>query len=840
MKKTKNETFITILLILILTISLLIFVLPSIGAQDVVYTKTTYAIVGATPNPIGVNQEVLLHVGITDPLQREGDEWTGLTVTVTKPDGTTETLGPFNTDATGGTGAIYIPNMVGTYKLQTHFPEQTYDFSETSRIPFDGPVLMLASDSPILELVVQDEPREYYPENPLPTEYWTRPINAQLHEWSPIAGSWLVQTSNWYYPYNDNAPDSSHILWVKPFATGGLVGGSLGSHSMECGAAYEQKGQPPLIINGILYYDLYQDRGGDAVEQEVVAVDLHTGEELWRRPFVTSEGKVVKIGRRGWGQLFYWDSYNYHGTFAYIWADDGSSWHAFEAFTGRWVYTMENMPASDSRDIVFGPKGEMYSYVADLEEGWLALWNSSRVVSDKGSWRPHGRIFDALDGIEWNVSIPTDLPGSESAVFYMDKMIGTLLPGTTMIGRDDMPFEMWAISLKPGEEGTLLWKKTWTPPSGDLSFRFLEASQEDGIFTYYAKETQRIYGFSLDTGEPVWSTTDSESYLKIYGVRSAVAYGNLYSGYMDGIMYCYDMATGNLKWKYELVDEFTEILWSDNWPIAEYFITDGKIYMVHGEHSPIDPKPRGGPLICLDAETGEELWKIHGMYHYYRMQFVIGDSIIALANTYDQRYYAFGKGPSKTTISIQDDVITLGSNVLVKGMVTDISPGTQDYALTARFPEGVPAVADEDMNQWMNYVYQQQARPEDLTGVQITIESYDPNGNYQNYGTTTTDSYGKFGLAFEPEVPGTYWIMATFEGTDSYYGSQSTTYLQVDPAPAPAAPIEPEQPTEPEEPIEPEQPAKEPPLISTEVAIIAAVAIAAVIGVAAYWLLRRK
>ena len=41
-----------------------------------------------------------------------------------KPDNTTTTLGPFNTDATGGTGYSITPDQVGTYTLQTHFPEQ--------------------------------------------------------------------------------------------------------------------------------------------------------------------------------------------------------------------------------------------------------------------------------------------------------------------------------------------------------------------------------------------------------------------------------------------------------------------------------------------------------------------------------------------------------------------------------------------------------------------------------------------------------------------------------------------------------------------------------------------
>ena len=74
--------------------------------------------------------------------------------------------------------------------------------------------------------------------------------------------------------------------------------------------------------------------------------------------------------------------------------------------------------------------------------------------------------------------------------------------------------------------------------------------------------------------------------------------------------------------------------------------------------------------------------------------------------------------------------------------------------------------------------------------------------------------------------------MATFEGSESYYGSFTTAYMTVDPAPVVSTPIDTDNPdtTEPTETA----------FISTELAIIAAGAIAAVIGVAAYWMLKRK
>ena len=129
----------------------------------------------------------------------------------------------------------------------------------------------------------------------------------------------------------------------------------------------------------------------------------------------------------------------------------------------------------------------------------------------------------------------------------------------------------------------------------------------------------------------------------------------------------------------------------------------------------------------------------------------------------------------------------------------------------------------------MLYVYKQFPKPIDASGVPVRIEAIDPNGNYQNLGTATSDMYGDFDLVFEPEVPGSYMIMATFDGSGAYYGSFAKTTLYVDEAPSPGTPIEPEQPTTPETP-----------LITTEVAIIAAVAIIAVIGIGAFFVLRRR
>ncbi len=204
---------------------------------------------------------------------------------------------------------------------------------------------MLASTSEKLLLTVL-EPEEVpiYPSSPLPSEYWSRPINAQLREWASIAGNWPGVPADRYVIANDQAPETAHMLWTKPVSIGGLAGGDTegmgGPVAFENGAAYEQKFGAPVILGGILCYNRFEERGGTNVDQEVVAVNLHTGKELWTKNWNNT--------RLDLGQMFYWQSYNYMGTFAYLWEVTGTTWKAFDAYTGRWIYTMTNVPATIS------------------------------------------------------------------------------------------------------------------------------------------------------------------------------------------------------------------------------------------------------------------------------------------------------------------------------------------------------------------------------------------------------------------------------------------------------------------------------------------------------------
>jgi hypothetical protein len=87
----------------------------------------------------------------------------------------------------------------------------------------------------------------------------------------------------------------------------------------------------------------------------------------------------------------------------------------------------------------------------------------------------------------------------------------------------------------------------------------------------------------------------------------------------------------------------------------------------------------------------------------------------------------------------------------------------------------------------MAYVYMQKPRPTNATGVPVSIDVIDSNGNYRNIGTTTSDASGMFTLTWMPDIPGNYTVIATFAGSDSYWGSSSETSFVTTAAPAATA-----------------------------------------------------
>jgi len=139
-------------------------------------------------------------------------------------------------------------------------------------------------------------------------------------------------------------------------------------------------------------------------------------------------------------------------------------------------------------------------------------------------------------------------------------------------------------------------------------------------------------------------------------------------------------------------------------------------------------------------------------------------------------------------------LVPLGTSIIIKGTVMDISAGTKQNQQAADFPYGVPVVSDASMKDWMGYVYQQKPLPTNFTGVPITISVIDSNGNNRDIGTTTTTSSGTYSLSWTPDISGSYTVFVNFVGTNGYWPSNSQDTFDISaavPTTQPtAAPIE--------------------------------------------------
>jgi outer membrane protein assembly factor BamB len=863
----KTSKISTIALILVLAVSTLSTFLATVNAADI----PTYAFIAVSPDPIGVGQEVVVMfwLSMVPPTAAgsHGDRWEGMTVKVTKPDGTKQTLGPFTSDPVGSAWTMYVPDQTGTYTFQMNYPGQ-HITGVGALIPLPIDNEYLPSTSLEADLTVQANPTAGWPAAELPTGYWQRPINGENREWYQIAGNWLGAGGNrgsydasgdsyfggGFNPYT-TAPNTAHIVWTKPLAFGGIMGGTFGgggTSSYYDGMNYEPKFDPPVIINGVLYYNT-----PSPPIYGFFAVDLRTGEELWWQNStgqltMSAFGTTQAYPGISFGQVYNYISPNQFGGIPYLWYARGSTWKMYDAFTGNWILNVANASAGT---VIMSPMGDMLVYILNGNNNWLAMWNSSKVegmmpittqANGEWMWRPPpGATLDWRTGIQWNVTVP-DVAGAQAIA----RATNDIILATT--GNMLIPSSGWQMEIgydaKTGEQ---LWVQNRTTIQGATSFSLMGPIR-DGVYTEFTKETMTWSGYDAYTGEQLWGPT--EPYTNAFGTYNTgayIAYDKLYAEGYDGMVHCYDVNTGEHLWDFFTGSSGSETVYG-HWSLfSGPTIADGKVYVCAG-HTHLQPLYRGAKIFCIDAETGEELWSVLG----WMQSPVVADGYLVANNGYDNQLYCFGKGITATTVDAPLIDVPLGSNVVVRGTVTDQSPGKTCLGIPAA---GTPAISDEDMSAWMEYLYMQQPCPDNAEGVEVVLTTLDPNGNTYELGRTTTAMSGTFGIAIDPPVPGLYKIIATFEGSDAYYGSYAETYINVAEAPSVAQPIEPEPaapaPTEPTS-AEPVQPAAaftlteptpaeptattEAPLITTEIAIIAAVAVACIIGAVAFLALRKR
>ena len=841
---TKNTMF---ALFLVLTIAVTLVVLPSAlpvaKAHTPAWNFPTYAYLSVQPNPVAVGQAAFVNFWLdkappTAAVQY-GDRWHGFKVTVTKPDGTTENLAlgsHSNSDAVGGSYIIYAPTTVGSYTFVFSFPGQTITgenpnpLTGTSSPLFVGDYYQPSTSTPVT-LTAQQEQIPTAPSTPLPTGYWQRPIYAENTEWYTISGNWFgynaqaiggysgggsystgqnIRLEGNFNPYT-TAPNTAHIVWTKPYAPGGLIGGEYGGdqeRSMYYATAQYETKFAPIIMNGVLYYSLIP--GASTNRAGWVAVDLRSGETIWTKD--TNEALST-------GQILDYVSPNQYGGIAYLWSRPVTNMGAlssptllptyrmYDAMTGSWILDIVN-----GTEVVFTPSkdGSLLSYYINSTTRTLNLWNSTKAIIDYcyitrlmtnvWQWRPpQGVSIPFSYGIQWTVPMVTNMTASNGTIVDIDKVYAEASGAVANLAIKRVDMDSGVIFVhnlpigftEPGwavmegysaTTGQLLWGPlNQTFPAW---CRIWEQGGGDGVMTFFVNQFFTWSGYSITTGQKLWGPVKAPGNAwTYYQMHAMIAYGNLYTADIGGFVNCFDAKTGNLKWTWNTGSSGYETPYGI-WPIINFeCIADGKLYVMGG-HMYSPPLFHGAKLYCIDATSGQEIWSISAFGITNHAACAIVDGYMLMPNAYDNQIYCYNKGRSATTVSIQNDVVSLGNTVLIKGTVTDQSPGQTCLGIPAA---GTPAISDDNMSAWMEYLYQQQPKPTNAKGVPVHLTAIDPNGNTQEIGTVTSDTDGKYSIMWTPPIEGKYTIVANFDGTNSYYSSHDSTALGV--TTASAAPV---------------------------------------------------
>ena len=443
---SKNKTL-AIVIISILSVSICGALLTdnTASAHSPPWEITPVAYCFASPSPVGVGQSGLIYgwlnyvIGGANAFNDVRFE--NYKFIVTAPDGTEETF-TFDTvtDTTSAQALPYTPDQVGTYTIEFIFPGQTYDFGGQYQDDYYTPA------NATYHWEVQEDPVSMLSQNPLPTEYWARPINQNLNTYSAltIGSNWLggsAQSSGLmslpqsYIQYNGAVPLTSHVMWTKPIEFGGALGSTISEPTLDAdepgayysGMAYNIRFQNPIIINGVLYYQSpkgYSGYGGGEV-----AVDLLTGEEIWHNddiyPTFATMTNYKSANGYGPGGAILWQSLRTGSTY---------TWVGYNAFDGKWVFNITDVPSgtqvmtNDGSQLIY-----QLNYNQNTKSGWLALWNMSKLFGSTSSidvWAAPGRVFDGTSDVcySWNQTITADLVGDTNP-----SIIG-VVPGKAILG----------------------------------------------------------------------------------------------------------------------------------------------------------------------------------------------------------------------------------------------------------------------------------------------------------------------------------------------------------------------------------------------------------------------
>jgi outer membrane protein assembly factor BamB len=762
------------------------------------------------PNPIGIGQSLLVNFWNTPP-PAANRYLSYYTVTITKPGGDQDIFGPYNSYVADGTAWFeYVPDQVGTYKLKfefggTYFPAGVY---------ISG-VLNGTGEAVGFNAAPSTYPSTWF--KPASTAEQELVVQSEMvSSWpasplptdywtrpiSPENREWYTIAGNYPYAYVNDARD-----WFGPFVTAPNT-----SH-----VAWKRQGAIGGLIGGETgQYSLTPSVGNPGV------IYAGRGYQTYDKPGVGSVAACYDIRT---GQVYYEIPVSQGGTTPYI----ISYVEGTPSVLGGIPSLTPELIAADRTGLygritlgtrlikvnpwtgqinlnVTGMTGYFYNNelvlsVQDL--GAAAGANRYRLIN----WTTVGTSTNFTTRILSNTSFPIaalpSLVDYERAIAVQVNRFGA---GAVYGGN------IFAINLKTG---AIMWNITTDPQT---PFSSGCASIDEGkVAVVFEDRSWRAY--DLFSGTLAWRSEVLDYPWGVFWSYDASSWnGVLYAGAYTGV-YALDWEDGHTLWRFDAPSVPFETPYANEYSFhSATIVADGKLYTYGSEHTPSQPLTRGWKFYCLNATTGEKIWELAGSgIDSRRYQGSVADGYLTIDDRYFGTMFVIGKGKSATTVEASPEAIAKGSQVLVKGTVLDMSPGQP----------GTPCVSKESMTTQMEYIHMQ--APIDgiwhnitIEGVPINLSAIGSEGTVVEIGTVTTNGYyGTFSQAWTPPTEETYTIIASFAGDDSYGSSSAASAVAV--GPALETPNQPEPPT----------PADNTPILygiaAAAIAIIIAVAVATIL-----------
>jgi hypothetical protein len=833
MRNSDNKILaIAVSILMIISIVISMVPLQNMKAQAVTNIPT-YAYINVAPNPCGVGQQVTVNFWLAVP-NVDSSLVKNMTIVVTHPDKTTETLGPFTSDLTGGTFTLYTPNAAGNYTFQFIYPGQTVQSGRGYEQP---------SQSEVLTLVVQQQPATGIPYTPLPSSWWQTPVNAEnVQNWASITGSWMGYAANTfantggynatgnYNPYT-TAPASAHIIWTKPWCIGGVAGGELGNSeqfsSYWTTSQYNPK-YAPIIMNGIEYSSWFTTTTSS--QQGIMAIDLFTGKTLW----VINTNYTLRCG-----MIVSFENINQYGCVGpYIFATSGggffgggtSNWYMFDGMTGQYLCEIDTAPsfAFLGQD----PNGNIIGYAWNSTTGSMRVGSVTYTINDTRTYGPALEMFNLTKamgqtGLNWGISLGTKyqwINGLQWLVQPLPPVVNGIT--TTGLGTGAFGYSAWsgntlvmttgATSVEEtygwlveagfnSQTGALMWIQNRTGPAFVPYTRTSNTpSAAAGVYVEINQATYDMQAFSLTTGQEAWRGTLNVTMADGNWPNDYDAFdfetvpdsttGVLYVWALGGDVWAVNMTNGNIIWTFSTLQANgpagTETPYGiyPIWVFSDEALAGNPnpiLYLSEGhEYSP--PLFHGALVLALNGTTGKLIWS---NLAFDDTATAVAYGVMTTFNAYDGQIYAYAKGPSKTTVNAPNIGVTTATPITITGTVMDVCAGASQSAVAANFPNGLPCVSDASMTGWMEFVYEQQPCPSTVTGVPVSVWVLDSNNNYRQIGSTTTDGSGTYSLTWTPDIPGNFTVVAMFAGSEAYYSSNAETHFYASAAaPTPTPP----------------------------------------------------